>query len=71
MTGRRGIDEGASRTAVRVVAAEAAPDATAARHLAPLVHLLGQIRGLRDLRDGGQISAVEYERRRDLLIERI
>jgi hypothetical protein len=71
MTGRRAVDEGASRAVVRVVAGEGTADATAAPHLAPLVQLLGEIRGLRGLRDCGQISAVEYERRRDRLIERI
>ena len=41
------------------------------RHEAPLIDLLSEIRGLRGLRHRGQISAVEYERRRGQVLERI
>lgn len=41
------------------------------RHEAPLIDLLGEIRGLRGLRHRGQISAVEYERRRGQVLDRI
>jgi hypothetical protein len=41
------------------------------RHEAPLVELLSEIRGLRGLRHRGQISAVEYERRRSQVLNRI
>ncbi len=41
------------------------------RQEAPLIELLSQIRGLRGLRHRGQISAVEYERRRSQVLERI
>ena len=43
----------------------------AARHQAPLVELLGEIRGLRGLRHRGQISDVEYDRRRTQALEKI
>jgi hypothetical protein len=38
---------------------------------APLIDLLGEIRGLRGLRSRGQISAVEYERLRNQVLNRI
>ena len=41
------------------------------RHEAPLIDLLSEIRGLRGLRHRGQISAVEYERRRSQVLEKI
>jgi hypothetical protein len=41
------------------------------RQEAPLIDLLGEIRGLRGLRHRGQISAVEYERRRSRVLDRI
>ena len=41
------------------------------RQDAPLIDLLSEIRGLRGLRHRGQISAVEYERRRTQVLERI
>ncbi|MGH7722789.1 MAG: hypothetical protein ACRENL_08180 [Candidatus Dormibacteria bacterium] len=41
------------------------------RQDAPLIDLLGEIRGLRGLRHRGQITAVEYERRRSQVLERI
>ncbi len=44
---------------------------TLPRQEAPLIELLGEIRGLRGLRHRGQISAVEYERRRSRVLERI
>ncbi len=40
-------------------------------HDAPLMGLLSEIRGLRSLRHRGQISAVEYERRRRQVLEKI
>jgi hypothetical protein len=71
MTGRRECDNGESGGVVRVVAGEVAADTTWDFSLAPLVNLLSEIRGLRGLRDRGQISALEYERRRDRLLEKI
>jgi hypothetical protein len=71
MTRRRECDDRESGGVLRVVADEAADDTTSDLHLAPLVDLLSKIRGLRGLRDGGQISAAEYQRRRDRLLERI
>lgn len=44
---------------------------TLPREDAPLIDLLGKIRGLRGLRHRGQISDVEYERRRSRVLERI
>jgi hypothetical protein len=44
---------------------------TLPRREAPLIDLLGEIRGLRGLRHRGQISDVEYERRRSRVLERI
>ncbi len=44
---------------------------TLPRHEAPLIELLSEIRGLRGLRHRGQISEVEYERRRSQVLERI
>ncbi|HSP65768.1 MAG TPA: hypothetical protein VLO10_06225 [Candidatus Deferrimicrobium sp.] len=44
---------------------------TLPRHDAPLIELLSEIRGLRGLRHRGQISAVEYERRRGQVLEKI
>jgi hypothetical protein len=44
---------------------------TRPRQEAPLIELLSEIRGLRGLRHRGQISAVEYERRRGQVLERI
>jgi hypothetical protein len=44
---------------------------TLPRQDAPLIDLLGEIRGLRGLRHRGQISDVEYERRRSRVLERI
>jgi hypothetical protein len=41
------------------------------RHEAPLIDLLGEIRGLRGLRHRGEISAVEHERRRSQVLNRI
>lgn len=41
------------------------------RREAPLVELLSEIRGLRGMRHRGQISDVEYERRRSQVLERI
>jgi len=41
------------------------------RHDAPLIDLLSEIRGLRGLRHRGQISAVEYERWRSQVLNRI
>ena len=41
------------------------------RQEAPLIELLSEIRGLRGLRHRGQISAVEYERRRGQVLNRI
>lgn len=41
------------------------------RQEAPLIDLLGEIRGLRGLRHRGQISAFEYERRRTRVLEKI
>ena len=41
------------------------------RQEAPLIELLSEIRGLRGLRHRGQISAVEYERRRSQVLNRI
>jgi hypothetical protein len=41
------------------------------RHEAPLIELLSEIRGLRGLRHRGQISDVEYERRRGQVLEKI
>jgi hypothetical protein len=41
------------------------------RHEAPLIDLLGEIRSLRGLRTRGQISAVEYDRRRTQVLNRI
>jgi hypothetical protein len=41
------------------------------RHEAPLIELLSEIRGLRGLRRRGQISDVEYERRRSQVLEKI
>jgi hypothetical protein len=41
------------------------------RQEAPLIELLSEIRGLRGLRHRGQISGVEYERRRSRVLERI
>jgi hypothetical protein len=38
---------------------------------APLIELLSEIRGLRGLRRRGQISEVEYERRRSQVLEKI
>jgi hypothetical protein len=71
MTARWESDNGEAGGAVRVVAGKIVQDTTADFHLAPLVNLLSEIRGLRGLRDRGQISALEYERRRDRLLERI
>jgi hypothetical protein len=71
MTGRRERDNGESGGLGRVVAGEVAEDRTSGFNLAPLVNLLSEIRGLRDLRDRGQISALEYEHRRDRLLEKI
>jgi hypothetical protein len=47
------------------------PQFTLPRHDAPLIDLLSEIRGLRGLRHRGQISAVEYERRRSQVLNRI
>lgn len=47
------------------------PRALLPRHEAPLIDLLREIRGLRGLRHRGQISAVEYERRRTQVLEKI
>jgi hypothetical protein len=44
---------------------------TLPRHDAPLIDLLSEIRGLRGLRHRGQISDVEYERRRSQVLNRI
>jgi hypothetical protein len=44
---------------------------TLPRQDAPLIELLSEIRGLRGLRHRGQISAVEYERRRGQVLEKI
>ena len=44
---------------------------TLPRHDAPLIDLLSEIRGLRGLRGRGQISDVEYERRRSQVLNRI
>jgi hypothetical protein len=44
---------------------------TLPRQEAPLIDLLSEIRGLRGLRHRGQISAVEYERRRSQVLSRI
>lgn len=44
---------------------------TLPRQEAPLIDLLSEIRGLRGLRHRGQISAVEYERRRGQVLRRI
>lgn len=44
---------------------------TVPRHDAPLIDLLSEIRGLRGLRGRGQISDVEYERRRSQVLNRI
>jgi hypothetical protein len=44
---------------------------TRPRHDAPLIELLSEIRGLRGLRRRGQISAVEYDRRRSQVLEKI
>lgn len=44
---------------------------TLPRQEAPLIDLLSEIRGLRGLRHRGQISAVEYERRRGQVLNRI
>jgi hypothetical protein len=44
---------------------------TPPRRDAPLIDLLGEIRGLRGLRHRGQISDVEYERRRSQVLNRI
>jgi hypothetical protein len=44
------------------------PQFTPLRHDAPLIDLLSEIRGLRHR---GQISAVEYERRRSQVLNRI
>ncbi len=44
---------------------------TGPRQEAPLIDLLSEIRGLRGLRHRGQISAVEYERRRTRVLDRI
>jgi hypothetical protein len=41
------------------------------RDEAPLIDLLSEIRELRGLRQRGQISAVEYERRRSRVLNRI
>ena len=46
-------------------------DRTLPRHDAPLIDLLSEIRGLRGLRGRGQISDVEYERRRSQVLNRI
>ncbi len=47
------------------------PQFTLPRYDAPLIGLLSEIRGLRRLRHRGQISAVEYERRRSQVLNRI
>ncbi|MDQ6848207.1 MAG: hypothetical protein M3019_11620 [Candidatus Dormibacteraeota bacterium] len=44
---------------------------TLPRQDAPLIELLSEIRGLRGLRHRGQISEVEYERRRSRVLEKI
>lgn len=44
---------------------------TLPRQEAPLLDLLGEIRGLRGLRHRGQISGVDYERRRSQVLNRI
>ena len=44
---------------------------TLPRQEAPLIDLLSEIRSLRGLRHRGQISAVEYERRRGQVLNRI
>jgi hypothetical protein len=44
---------------------------TLPRQEAPLIELLSEIRGLRGLRHRGQISNVEYERRRSRVLEKI
>jgi hypothetical protein len=44
---------------------------TLPRQEAPLIDLLGEIRGLRGLRHRGEISEVEYERRRSQVLNRI
>lgn len=44
---------------------------TLPRQEAPLLDLLGEIRGLRGLRHRGQISSVDYERRRSRVLDRI
>lgn len=44
---------------------------TLPRQDAPLIDLLGEIRSLRGMRHRGQISAVEYERRRGQVLNRI
>jgi hypothetical protein len=46
-------------------------EGTLPRQDAPLIDLLSEIRGLRGLRHRGQISAVEYERRRSQVLNRI
>jgi hypothetical protein len=71
MTVRRECGDGESGGVVRAAAGEVAEDATSDFNLAPLVTLLSEIRGLRGLRDRGQINALEYERRRDRLLEKI
>ena len=43
----------------------------AGRRDIPLIELLGEIRGLRDLRHRGQITEVEYELRRSQVLARI
>lgn len=44
---------------------------TLPRQEAPLIDLLGEIRGLRGLRHRGQISDVEYERRRSQVLDKM
>jgi hypothetical protein len=71
MTGRRECDNHESGGVVRVVAGGVTEDTSPDVNPAPLVDLLSEIRGLRGLRDCGQISALEYERHRDRLLEKI
>jgi hypothetical protein len=71
MTGRRECDNRESGGTVRAVAGVVTETVRSDVDPAPLVTLLSEIRGLRGLRDRGQISALEYDRRRDRLLEKI
>lgn len=66
------IQAQATRNRERREVARSADSAIAAgRHEAPLLDLLSEIRGLGELRDREQISAVEYELRRRQVLTRI